>query len=264
MLKQLFLMAVLGSCVNVSQTVGQMPSDKSCGEHISITVTGEAKGKPEFLVLELVSEATAGNAIDALSQCKSKADAASEAIAALNIQGAQVIREMYQFSSPTAVSPYGMTQLASAPAGTRASQVIRFKASLALVSDIGPLATTISKVLDAANRAGVGFKQAPAWQTEISGPGTVSAVKYVLEDASALRLEAIDDCLNRVREIKSVFSTSGVDPGELVGIAYEQVDTSGMTAPWAIAGPMPDSATSTSPTEVSVRASLTLRFRFRK
>ncbi len=264
MLRHSLLMAVFGSCVSVSPVLGQASAEKNCGDHVSITVTGEATGKPDLMVLELVSDATAGNASDALSQCRSKADAASQAIAALSIQGAEVIREMYEFSSPTAASPYNMMQSVPTPAGTRASQIIKVKVRLAKARDTESLAKTISKVLDAANKAGVGFRQAAAWQAQVTGQGTTSAVTYVLEDASALRLKAIDDCLDRVAQIKSALANSGVDPGELVGIGYHQTSPIGMANPWmAVAGgasSKSDSATSTSPSEITVRTSLTLRF----
>lgn len=264
MLKHSLLMAAVAFCVGISSVLGQACAEKDPSGHITITVTGEAKGTPELMVLELASEATAGSASDALSQCKAKADVAFEAIVALGIQGAEVIREMYEFSSPTAGTPFSMMQSAPTPAGTKASQVIKVKVRLGEAIKTETLAETISQVLDAANKAGVGFSRAMAWRAQVTGEATSSPVTYVLEDATALRMKAVDDCLAKVAQIKSALANSGVKAGKLVGIGYHQGNATSMTNPWmALAGCAPPelaSATSTSPTEITVRTSLNLRF----
>ena len=130
------------------------------------------------------------------------------------------------------------------------------------------LAETISQILDAANKAGVGFRQAAGWQAQVTGKVTTSAVTYVLEDASTLRMRAIEDCLARVAKVKDTLAKSGVSPGELVGIGYRQSGKSGSVNPWMMTmldgGSKPDSATSKSPHEITVRTSLTLRFSVKK
>lgn len=264
MLRHSLLTAAVAVCVSYSPALGQTLAEKNPGEHITITVTGEAKGKPDLMVLELVSEATAGNASDALSQCKSKADLACEAVAALGIQNAEVIREMYEFSSPNAATPYNMMQSTPTLAGMKASQLIKFKLRLGEGSSTANLADTISQVLDAANKAGVGFRQAATWRAQVTGSATASPVHYVLEDATALRMKAIDDCLGRVAQIKSALANSGVKPGKLVGIGYHQTNMSSTANPWTAvaAGATCDSnsAMSTSPDEITLCTSLTLRF----
>ena len=264
MLKHSFFMAALALGVGISPILGQTMTERDPGEHVMITATGEAKGKPDLMILELAAEATAGNASDALSQCRSKADVACAAIAALGIQGAEVVREMYEFSSPTAGSPYGMMQPAPTPAGTKASQIIKVKVRLGDAIDSESLAKTIAQVLDAANKAGVGFRPAPAWQAQVTGRATSSPVTYVLEDATALRMKAIDDCLAKVGQIKSALARSGSKPGKLIRIAYAQNSATRMTNPWmAAAGGATStsaSANSNSPTEITVHATLNLRF----
>lgn len=264
MLRHSLLTAAVASCVSISPVLGQTFAEKDSGEHVTITVTGEAKGKPNLMVLALVSEATAGNAADALSQCMSKADAASGAVAALGIQNAEVIREMYEFSSPTAATPYSMMAGAPTLAGMKASQLIRVKVRLGEASNTEALADTISQILDAANKAGVGFKQVATWQAQATGRATASPVSYVLEDATDLRMKAIDDCLGKVAQIKSALANSGVRPGKLIGIRYNQTNMASRSNPWmavaADATSESKSATSTSPNEITVRTSLTLRF----
>ena len=268
MLKHFPLTSVFAFCIGISPVFGQASTKKNPCEHVTITVTGEAKGKPDLMVLELASEATAGNAGDALSQCRSKADKACEAIVALRIQGAEVIREMYEFSSPTAGTPYGMMQSASTPAGTKASQIIKVKVRLGEAINTKTLAETISRVLDAANKAGVGFRPPPAWQAQVTGQAAASPVTYVLEDATALRMKAIDDCLAKVAQIKNALANSGMKPGKIVGIEYNQTDVTCMTNPWmaVAAGATRESAsaTSTSPNEITVRITLNLRFSFQE
>jgi uncharacterized protein YggE len=86
----------------------------------------------------------------------------------------------------------------------------------------------------------------------------------VLEDATDLRMKAIDDCLGKVAQIKNALANSGVRPGQLVSIGYDQKDMASRVNPWAdVAGRTTSesaSATSASPTEITVRTSLRLRF----
>lgn len=264
MLRHFLIVAAVVFCAGITPVLGQASAEKNSSEYVTLMVTGEAKGKPDLMILELASEATAGNASDALAQCRSKADAASEAIAALSIQGAEVIREMYDFSSPTANTPYGMMQSAPTPAGTRASQVIKVKVKLGEASNTETLARTISRILDAANKAGVGFGQAPAWQAQVTGRASTSSVTYMLEDATALRMKAIDDCLVKAAQIKTALANSGVKAGRLVGIGYHQANVTMLANPWmaGAGGATSDSesATSTAPNEITVRISLNVKF----
>ena len=187
---------------------------------MSIMVTGEAEGKPDTVYIELSAEATAGNSADALAQCRQKADAAVETIKALSIANAEVLRDMYSFSSLAQTSPYGMSQPMSVPLGTKVSQIIRVKLKMAEQNSPEVLATKILWVLDAANKAGVGFKQPDSLQAQMSGEGASRPVFYVLEDATQLQKQAIKNGIARAKEVKASLTGSGVKAGKLLGVTY--------------------------------------------
>lgn len=226
----------------------------------SITATGEAKGSPDVMRIELVSEATAGNASDAFRQCKEKADAAAKAIDAMQIPGSQLTRTMYEFSSP-ATDPISSVRPLAGPAGTRVSQVLRVIVKIDGKSKPENLAETVSRVFDAANKSGVGMKQGGR-REQILGEGT-PAVTYVLQDVRPLAKLAIADAFQKAEEIKGSLVASGASPGTLVGIDFRQMEEM-MTSRRASLdsdGLDRKAAVSSSPEAVTVTRSLVFRYR---
>ena len=265
MLNRVVLMAGLVVCGSVTPALGQVSEGVTPGRNLTITVTGKAKGKPDAMYIELASEATAGNAADAFQQCKQKADAAAKAIAALKNPDSQVLRKMYEFSSPTAGNPYGVMQPTAAPAGTKVTQVIEVKVKMGDARAIDQLAATISRVFDAANKAGVGFRQASPWPVQVSGQAANAPVKYVLEDATALRKAAIADSVRMAGQVKEALAKSSVTGGKLLGVRYSKLGVTDQAALWATiaagsATTDQKSATSLSPEEVTVSCSLTFTY----
>ncbi len=266
MLDRLVLTIGLVLCAGFNPALGQVCAHTNPGENLTITVTGEAKGKPDTMYIELASEATAGNAVDAFQQCKQKADAAANAIAAMKIPNSEVLRDMYEFSSPTAGNPYAVMQPTATPSGTRVSQAIKVKVQMGDPSSMDELAETISQVFDAANKAGVGLQQASPWGAQVMGRTAVGPVKYVLEDATVLRKKAIADALQKANEMKDNLIASGLSAGRLVGMTYSQVGQTGAIALWQGATLGKDvlgeeSASSTTPKEVTVRCSLVFTYK---
>ena len=234
---------------------GMRPSNR-----LAITVTGEAKGKPDTMYITLASEATAGNAADAFQQCKQKADAAAKAIAALELSNCEILREMYEFSSPAAGPAYSMAQPSAAPVGTKVSQMIKVKVDLDEGRAVDKLAETISHVLDAANKAGVGFKQMSQWPVQVTGQPTVTPVTYILEDATPLRKKAIADSLSKATEIREALAKSGVKAGKLIGVVYSQAGKWPVLWPAATDTLGDKSAASSSPKEVTVRCTMSYTY----
>jgi len=265
MVKHLALPVGLALCAGFSPVLGQVCAQTNAEENLTITVTGEAKGTPDTMYIGLASEATAGNAADAFQQCKQKADAAVKAIGALGVPNSEIIREMYEFSSATAASLYSIVQPAAAPAGTRVSQVIEVKVKIEEGAAADDLAEIISRVLDAANKAGVGFKQPTIWQAQVTGQGTVTPISYILEDATPLRKQAVADSLSKAAEIKDALAKSGVKAGKLLGVGYVQAGQSQAAVYWPVASLDMDklgdkAASSSSPERVTVRCSLSYTY----
>jgi uncharacterized protein YggE len=91
-------------------------------------------------------------------------------------------------------------------------------------------------------------------------------VKYVLEDATALRKKAVADALQKANEMKDNLIASGLSAGRLVGIKYSQRGQTGAIAMWPGSTPGKDvlgkeSASSTTPEEVAVRCSLVFTYK---
>ena len=86
-------LSVVTAIASVNLTVAPVLLAADQENSLSVTVNGEAKGKPDMMHIMLASEATAGNAVDALQQCRQKADAAATAVKALQIPNSTVIRE---------------------------------------------------------------------------------------------------------------------------------------------------------------------------
>lgn len=257
----------LALCAALSPAFGQVCAtpDSGTSNNVTITVTGEAKGRPDTMYIDLASDATAGNAADAFQQCKQKADTAVAAITALAIPDSEITRKMYEFTSATAGAQYGFVQPTAAPAGTRAFQVIEVKIQLGQETEAADLASTISRVLDAANKAGVAFKQPTPWQAQFTGEATVSPVRYVLEDATDVRDKAIADSFAKASQLKATMAESGMKMGKLVGVQYAQTAMTGSVASWAtIVGaswaPSQKAASSSSPDEVTVNCTLTFTY----
>lgn len=265
MMKRVALIAGLVVCGGITSAVAQVCAGAANGENVTITATGEAKGRPDTMYVTLAAEAIAGNAADAFQQCKQKADAAAKAIVDLKVPNSEVVREMYGFSSPDTGNPYGMLQPSAVPAGTKVSQVLKVKVALNNTVAMDKLAETVAGVLDAANKTGVGFKQMSQWQAQVSGQPTITPVTYVLEDGTALRRKAVADSLSKANEIKGTLATSGVKAGKLIGVAYSQGTQSQWPAFWQAAlaeSTKPDSksAVSSSPEEITVYASMTYTY----
>jgi len=236
---------------------------------LTINVTGEAKGKPDTAFITLAGEATAGNASDALQQCKQKADVAATAIRSLGIKGCEVVREMYEFSSPAPANPYGGMQPSSQPTGTKVSQEVKVKIGLVHPIDAEQLAVTISKVFDAANKSGVGLRQVSAWRAQVTGQSAANPVTYVITDATELRKAAITDAVVKAEEIRKVLVDRGIDLGPLSQVGYSGMSALQAAASWqGLAGGTSTadekSANSVSPDEVTIHCSLSFAYRVKQ
>ena len=124
---------------------------------LSITVMGKSTGQPDTMKITLSSSGTAGTASDALQQCTQKTDSAVKAVQELGIDNMNVEVSMCQFSSPAAAASYMMQQVPSTPSGTMATQAIVVKVANIRTKDKGELAAIVVRVLDAANKVGVGI-----------------------------------------------------------------------------------------------------------
>lgn len=265
MMKRVVLIAGLVVCGGITSAVAQVCAGAAKGENVTITATGEAKGRPDTMYVTLAAEAIAGNATDAFQQCKQKSDAAAKAIVDLKVPNSEVVREMYEFSSPAAGNPYGMAQPSAVPAGTKVSQVLKVKVALNKKVAMDKLAEIVARVLDAANKTGVGFKQRSQWPVQVTGQTTVTPVTYVLKDATALKKRAVADSLSKASEIKETLARSGVKAGKLIGVAYAQTLQGQWPAFWQAASanaqqPDAKSAVSSSPEEITVRCSITYTY----
>lgn len=232
---------------------------------ITVTVTGQASAKPNAMHIRLVSQATAGTASDALKQCKKKADSAVQAIKALSIKDSAVERKMYEFSHPSSGNPYVMRQPAVQTAGTKVSQAIEFKLRGIQGKKQEELAATIAKVLDAANKAGVGLAEVSAFQARVTGGGEAVGVRYALEDATPLREKALKDALNRSKVALANLEKSGVKIGKLKSIAYNSQSVLGAAGLYLALGlgekrKEEKAAYSSSPQEVTASVPLSLAY----
>ncbi len=235
---------------------------------LTITVTGEARGRPDVMQIELVSEAVAASASDAFRQCKEKGDSAAKAIGELKIPESQVAREMYEFSPPAPSDPLSPLGFSRAPKGTRVLQVLKVKVKITEKSARDNLAATISRVFDAAHKCGVSFREASGPRSEIFGEGGPPPVTYLLQDATPLAKRAVADAFQKAKEARDTLTASGVRPGTLVSVDYQRFTEMQEAMPWrrsAIGRDTLDakSAVSTSPDEVIVRRSLTFTYQIR-
>lgn len=265
MMNRVVFVAGVMTCWVTASATAQMHPTTSHGNDLTIKVTGEAKGKPDTMYVTLAADATAGNAADAFQQCKQKADAAAKAIEDLKIPNSEVIREVYEFSSP-AGNMYGMPQSPVVPSGTRVSQTLKVKVTLSGDLAVEELAGTISRVLDVANKTGVGFTPASPARMQVTGEPTITPVTYALEDATAIRMKAVANGLARAKEIKETLITSGVKVGKLLGVKYDQTTRNRRSAFWPAGVPgsqMPSdkSAVSSSPKEVTVYCSMSYTYK---
>lgn len=260
--RRVFLLSVM---VGVSLVAGGGRVVAAC-DNLTITVTGKAEGKPDTMYIMLSAEATAGNAVDALQQCKQKADAATQAINDLKIANTTVVREMYLFASPASGTPYGMSSATTVPTGTKVSQLLKVKVKLGKSFEQAQLATTVSRVLDAANKKGVGFKARSRWQAQMSGQKVVTPVTYVLEDATELNKKALANALDKANDTRETLETLGIKMGSLVKLGYVNASSAQTTVFWQAASKdksleADKSAVSSSPKEVTVSCSLTLAYK---
>jgi len=61
--------------LSANPAVGQFRAQTEAKQDLTSTIIIGAKGKPDTAYIDLVAHATAGNADDALEQCREKADA---------------------------------------------------------------------------------------------------------------------------------------------------------------------------------------------
>ena len=240
--------------------------DEPCGQRrVRIAVTGEASAPPDVARVELAAEATAGNAEDALTQCQSKADAAVAEINALGLEGTEITRDMYRFTSPTTQDSFSMSTPTTAPMGTRTMQRIKVDIPLEAPVDQGALARTIARILQSGNKVGVGIAGGGAGRDYFPRDEDISPVSFVVLDATALYDAALQDAVARAADLKEHLAGLGMKPGALAGVAAsEGVSRCGEI--WFPGRPDTGSsavrkeATSRRPEEVVVRRSLALHY----
>ncbi len=230
---------------------------------LSITVMGKSTGQPDTMRITLSSSATAGTASDAFQQCEKKSDSAVQAIQELDINNMTVEADMFQFSSPIAAASYMMQQAASPPSGTMATQFIIVKVANISTKDKGELATIASRILDAANKVGVGISQMniqAAMQGMLNNP-----VEYTIADDSELRASALEDAMQKMASKKELFEKSGMKIGRLLSANDSMITTSSMNV-WQQFVQARDSAreegsvSSTDPEKVTVTQKLTMTY----
>jgi uncharacterized protein YggE len=237
--------------------VGQGMMDADNG--VTVSTLGEAVGAPDTMVVTLFAEATSGNASDALQQCTDKTAAATAGIEGLNLSGAVVAAKMITFANASSGDPFGLGGMNPPPTGTTVSQVITVKVPLARPVNRGALSSTISAILDAANKVGVGLGSPSSAERDFMGEPKVGAIQYVLEDATALRAAALKDAFARTADVRAQLGASGVKVGKLIDVNYYQDDGPSEWMPFSDlsgsqAAPSPSS---TSPETVYVHARLT-------
>ena len=253
------LMATIAFLVHSHTARGDANLPSASG--LSITVMGRSSGKPDTMRITLSSSATAGTASDALQQCEKKSDSAVQAIHELGINNMTVEVGMYQFSSPTAAASYMLQQVPSQPSGTMATQSIIVKVANIRTKDKGELATIVSRILDAANKVGVGISQ-PNIQAAMQGVSS-NPVEYTIADDSELRASALEDAMQKMTSKKGLFEKSGMKIGRLLS-ANDSVTTNPNMNVWqqfldANASSREEgSVSSTDPEKVTVTQTLTM------
>ena len=228
---------------------------------LSITVMGKSTGQPDTMKITLSSSGTAGTASDALQQCAQKTDSAVKAVQELGIDDMDVEVSMCQFSSPVAAASFMMQQVPSAPSGTTATQSIIVKVASIRTKDKAELAAIVVRVLDAANKAGVGISQTNM-QATMQGLAN-NPVAFTLEDASELRASALEDATQKMASRKELFEKSGMKIGRLLSVNDSTVTASSMNV-WRQyldannASREDGSVSSTDPEKVTVTQKLTM------
>lgn len=228
---------------------------------LSITVMGKATGQPDTMKITLSSSGTAGTASDALQQCTQKTDSAVKAVQELGIDNVNVEVSMCQFSSPIAAASYMMQQVPSTPSGTMATQAIIVKVANIRSKNKEELAGIVARVLDAANKVGVGISQ-PNMQAAMQGLAN-NPVEYMIADASELRASALEDAMQKMASRKELFKKSGMKIGRLLSTNDSLIAASSMNV-WQQfvdannASRDEGSASSTDPEKVTVTQRLTM------
>ena len=236
---------------------------------LTISVTGEAIGKPDTMHVKFIAKSTAERAADALKQCKSKSDAATMAINQLKIKSLVIQRDMFHFSIPGADNPYQALQTTTPPTGTTVSQTINITiSSIGKISN-DKIAATVASLFDAAKSAGVSQAQPSSLQAQITGQDAPKAVHFSLTDATAVKGEAIRDALEKAKSIKNKFQESGLNVGELVAVKFNQQDMVASSNIWGqILSQQQNKksarATSESPDGVTLDRSLTVSYDINK
>lgn len=253
------LMTVVAFLVFSSTSRGADASRSANG--LSITVMGKSTGQPDTMKITLSSSGTAGTASDALQQCTQKTESAVKAVQELGIDDMDVEVNMCQFSSPVAAASFMMQQVPSAPSGTMATQSIIVKVANIRTKDKGALAAIVVRVLDAANKAGVGISQTNM-QAAMQGLAN-NPVEYTLTDASELRASALEDATQKMASRKALFKKSGMNIGKLLSINDSTITAAGMNV-WQQyldannASREDGSVSSTDPEKVTVMQKLTM------
>ena len=212
---RVIIATVLAAGLSTSAGVCAQPaSAPSSPGRLTLTISGEARGKPDAMYVEIFSEATDETILDAFQQCKEKADAAVKAVESLGIPDSQVARGMYEFSPATVVNPN------APPPGIRVLQSLRVKIKINEKAESDKIAETISPVLDAGRKAGVTFRSTSRF---VNYPGdSAQVVSYVLQDATPLAKQAIADAFRKAEETKAALIASGITPGKFVSVDYQQ------------------------------------------
>jgi len=228
---------------------------------ISVTATGEAKAPPDLLKIQLSASTTAPLAADALAQNKKKVDDFLAQLAAIGVpnEAIETSGPCVRSSSPT----YGGESVRASGFAAFETITITLKGD-ALKDAPGRTAA----ILDVASKVGAGapggvppgMMGMPGMAPQLLGPG---AALFTVSDPDALRAEALRDAVERARKSAEVAAKAmGVKLGSVRSAA---VGWPGSFQGWYMPGLIPqDDVPSGTPTEATLRMTVTVQFDFTK
>lgn len=235
-------------------------------EYVEINVTGRVKAKPDTLYIKLLATGYGSDYAGALKQCMEESANTVQAIDKLKIKHALIELDMHQLGGLNNATAFAVMSSRSGtmPPGTQVSQSITVKIKIDDNTDFESIASTISRILDAANHAGAGLYQATPPGMIIPGM-TNTAIQYVLEDSDAYLTEAMADALDRANAMKDSLLRQGLKIGALVNVVYKNNDMTALPAPYNVIQQLIQQSgrgiTSSNPEEVIITSVLTAKYK---